>query len=698
MLCSIMAASLKESIPRLLHAHSFTRCVSGMLRRNWWRVHMAGNSKKQAFPSAFHERAGQLRLNVSLVGVEMDLPPKQGLYDPANEHDACGVGFVANIKGAKSHEIIGLGLQLLINLDHRGAVGADPLVGDGAGILIQIPDPLFRDWAKETGVTLPPPGQYAVAMCFLPREAKAREIVVKQFEHFIKVEGQKLLGWRDVPTDPAGLGKTVLDGMPLIRQAIIAAGPHIKDQDQFERNLLTIRKQTQNPLADLAKKHKLPAIQQLYMPSLSTRTVVYKGLLLAHDVGRFYRDLQNPLTVSAVALVHQRFSTNTFPSWKLAHPYRYIAHNGEINTIRGNISWMHARQSVLESPLYGDQIEKLYPVVTTGGSDSACLDNALELLLIGGYPLAHAMMMLIPEAWAGNQQMDPKRRAFYEYHAAMMEPWDGPAAIAFTDGRQIGATLDRNGLRPARYIVTEDDLVILASESGVIPVPEGKIKRKWRLQPGKMLLIDFEEGRIVEDEEIKKKFSAAEPYEDWLKSAQFKLEALPALPEDHRPAANDPSLLLDSQQAFGYTQEDIQFFLEPMALAGDDPIGSMGADTPIAVLSNKPKLLYNYFKQNFAQVTNPPIDPIREELVMSLVSMIGPRPNLLGHQVGEHYRLEVTQPILTNIDLQKIRSISTLVDGAFRTATIDCTWAASEGAEGLSNALQRICLNATDAV
>src|SRR5471030_144991 len=628
----------------------------------------------------------------------MGLPPKQGLYDPSNEHDACGVGFVANIKGARSHEIIGLGLQLLINLDHRGAVGADPLVGDGAGILIQIPDPLFREWAKDTGVTLPPPGQYAVAMCFLPREAKAREIVVKQFEHFIKVEGQKLLGWRDVPTDPAGLGKTVLDGMPLIRQAIIAAGPHIKDQDQFERKLLTIRKQAQNPLAELARKHKLPAIQQLYMPSLSTRTVVYKGLLLAHDVGRFYRDLQNPLTVSAVALVHQRFSTNTFPSWKLAHPYRFIAHNGEINTVRGNVNWMNARRRGMQSELLGPDLDKMWPLIPHGQSDTACLDNALELLVAGGYPLAHAVMMLIPEAWAGNKSMDAKRKAFYEYHAALMEPWDGPAAIAFTDGRQIGATLDRNGLRPARYIETEDDLVILASESGVIPVPEEKIKRKWRLQPCKMLLIDFEEGRIVEDEEIKKKFSAAEPYEDWLKAAQFKLGDLPDLPEDHRAKANDPSLLLDQQQAFGYTQEDIQFFLEPMATAGDDPIGSMGADTPIAVLSSKPKLLYNYFKQNFAQVTNPPIDPIREELVMSLVSMIGPRPNLLGHHAGAHKRLEVSQPVLTNTDLEKIRSISDLLDKAFRTATLDTTWAASEGAAGIEKALDRVCVEATDCV
>ncbi|MCP5412330.1 MAG: glutamate synthase large subunit [Alphaproteobacteria bacterium] len=628
----------------------------------------------------------------------MGLPAKQGLYDPRNEHDACGVGFVANIKGARSHEIISQGLQLLINLDHRGAVGADPLVGDGAGILIQIPDALLREWSKGAGITLPEPGQYAVAMCFLPQDAKAREIVVKQFEHFIKVEGQLLLGWRDVPTDPSGLGKTVLDEMPLIRQAIIAAGPKIRSQDHFERKLLAIRKQTQNPLAGLAAKHNLPAINNLYMPSLSTRTVVYKGLLLAHDVGRFYRDLQNPLTVSAVALVHQRFSTNTFPSWKLSHPYRFIAHNGEINTVRGNVNWMNARRRTMESELLGPDLDKMWPLIPHGQSDTACLDNALELLVAGGYPLAHAVMMLIPEAWAGNKSMDAQRRAFYEYHAALMEPWDGPAAIAFTDGRQIGATLDRNGLRPARYVITEDDLVIMASESGVIPVAEEKILRKWRLQPGKMLLIDFEEGRIIDDEEIKQKYSDAEPYEDWLKEAQYKLEELPDLPEDHRAQAGDPALLLDAQQAFGYSQEDIQFFLEPMATKGEDPIGSMGADTPIAVLSKKPKLLYNYFKQNFAQVTNPPIDPIREELVMSLVSMIGPRPNLLGQEAGAHKRLEVSQPVLTNADVEKIRSISELVDGAFRTATIDCTWPASEGAAGLSGALQRICHDATDAV
>ena len=624
-------------------------------------------------------------------------PAKQGLYDPRNEHDSCGVGFVANIKGEKSHDIIAQGLQLLINLDHRGGIGADPLVGDGAGCLIQIPDALLRDWAKGAGVELPQPGHYAVAMCFLPPEAKARDIVVKQFERFIKNEGQRLIGWRDVPTDPTGLGKTVLDQMPLIRQAIIAHGPEVKDQDTFERKLLTIRKQTQNPLQTLAKKHKLPSIAQFYMPSFSTRTVVYKGLLLAPDVGRFYLDLKNPLTRSAIALVHQRFSTNTFPSWKLAHPYRYIAHNGEINTHRGNVNWMNARRRTMESDLLGADLDKMWPLIPHGQSDTASLDNALELLIAGGYPIAHAMMMLIPEAWAGNKQMDPKRRAFYEYHAALMEPWDGPASIAFTDGRQIGATLDRNGLRPARFIVTEDDLVIMASEAGVLPIPDDKIVRKWRLQPGKMLLIDLEEGRIIEDEEIKRTLADAKPYEEWLKKTQFKLEELD-LPDEQSPPSNDASALLDRQQAFGYTQEDIQFFLEPMAQVADDPVGSMGTDTPLAVLSSKPKLLYNYFKQNFAQVTNPPIDPIREELVMSLVSMIGPRPNLYGRQAGVHKRLEVSQPVLTNADLEKVRSIETLLDGAFRTMTIDTTWDAGEGAAGLERAVERICAEATNAV
>ena len=628
----------------------------------------------------------------------MRAPEKQGLYDPGNEHDACGVAFIANIKGYRSHDIITRGLQILLNLDHRGAVGADPFMGDGAGVLIQIPDALLRDWAQSQSIDLPAPGDYAVAMCFLPRDEATREVAIGQFEHFIRVERQWLLGWRDVPTNTTGLGQAVMDQTPVIRQAIIARGPNVADQDAFERKLLAIRKQTQNPLAELAEKHGQPELIDFYMPSFSTRTIVYKGLLLAGQVGSFYEDLRNPLTQSAVALVHQRFSTNTFPSWRLAHPYRFIAHNGEINTVRGNVNWMNARRRTLESDLLGPDLDKMWPLIPHGQSDTACLDNALELLLAGGYPLAHAVMMLIPEAWAGNPLMDPKRKAFYEYYAALMEPWDGPAAIAFTDGRQIGATLDRNGLRPARFIVTDDDHVIMASESGVLPVAEESITRKWRLQPGKMLLIDLEQGRIIEDEEIKRDLAAAQPYDDWLLQTQVKLADLPDLLGQSPPVASDPAVLLDRQQAFGYTQEDLQQFLDPMARIGDDPIGSMGTDTPIAVLSTKPRLLFDYFKQNFAQVTNPPIDPIREELVMSLVSMIGPRPNLLGHHAGTHKRLEVSQPVLTNTDLEKIRSISELLDRAFRTATLDTTWAAEDGAQGLERALERMCYAATDAV
>ena len=627
-----------------------------------------------------------------------EYPARQGLYDPRNEHDSCGVGFIAHIKGAKSHAIVGQALEILANLDHRGAVGADPLLGDGAGILLQIPDPLYRRWAEGQGLTLPPPGDYAVAMCFLPQRDEAREFICGQFEKFIAKEGQRLIGWRDVPTTLDGLGKAVLESMPMIRQCFIARGENCADQEAFERKLIVIRKQTQNPLAALAEKHGMAEITHLYMPSFSSRTVVYKGLLLANQVGSFYDDLRDPDCVSALGLVHQRFSTNTFPSWKLAHPYRFIAHNGEINTVRGNVNWMNARRRTMESELLGADLDKLWPIIPHGQSDTACLDNALELLLMGGYSLAHAMMMLIPEAWAGNPLMDPARRAFYEYHAALMEPWDGPAAVAFTDGRQIGATLDRNGLRPARFSITRDDIVCMASESGVLPFREEDIVRKWRLQPGRMLLIDLEQGRIVEDEELKADLATAKPYEKWLAQAQYKLEDLEALDGHLQEITTDEEMLLKQQQAFGYTQEDITKFLEPMAVNADDPIGSMGTDTPIAVLSERPRLLFDYFKQNFAQVTNPPIDPIREELVMSLLSMIGPRPNLLGHAAGTHRRLEVSQPILTNEDLAKIRSVEEALDGAFRTATIDMTWDASTGVDGLEMAIKEMCWAATEAV
>ena len=621
-----------------------------------------------------------------------------GLYDPQNEHDACGVGMVAHIKGAKNHAIVTQALEILANLDHRGAVGADPLLGDGAGILLQIPDPLIRKWADGCGHDLPQSGDYAVAMCFLPQQEEAREFVERQLERFAEKEGQRVVGWRDVPTTLDGLGKAVVDSMPVIRQCVIARGTNCLDNDAFERKLVVIRKQTLNPLKALEAKHGIEGLSQAYIPSFSSRTVVYKGLLLANQVGSFYDDLRDPDCVSALGLVHQRFSTNTFPSWRLAHPYRFMAHNGEINTVRGNVNWMEARRRTMESELLGSDLDKMWPLIPHGQSDTACLDNALELLLTGGYSLAHAMMMLMPEAWAKNPLMSPERRAFYEYHAALMEPWDGPAAVCFTDGRQIGACLDRNGLRPARWCTTKDDLVVLASESGVLPFDDTDITRKWRLQPGRMLLIDLEEGRIVEDEELKADLAAAEPYEAWLAKAQYKLEDLDHIEPELSAIPVADTSLLERQQAFGYTQEDIARFLEPMARGGEDPIGSMGTDTPIAVLSDRSRLLYDYFKQNFAQVTNPPIDPIREELVMSLLSMIGPRPNLLGRDGGTHKRLEVSQPILTNEDLAKIRSVEVALDGAFRTATIDITWDASTGAEGLAMALKEMCWAATEAV
>ncbi|MGN6496830.1 MAG: glutamate synthase large subunit [Tsuneonella sp.] len=628
----------------------------------------------------------------------MTYPAPQGLYDPQHEHDSCGVGFLAHIKGVKSHQIVSQALEILANLDHRGAVGADPLLGDGAGILIQIPDPLFRKWAAENGHDLPPAGEYAVAQCMMPQDEEARRFVTEQFEKFIAKEGQRLVGWREVPTTLDGLGKAVIAQMPVMCQCVIARGPGCADQDAFERKLIVIRKQTQNPLRKLAEKHGNPALIDLYIPSFSSRTIVYKGLLLANQVGSFYDDLRDPDCVSALGLVHQRFSTNTFPSWRLAHPYRFMAHNGEINTVRGNVNWMNARRRTMESPLLGADLDKLWPIIPHGQSDTACLDNALELLLLGGYSLAHAMMMLIPEAWAKDPLMDPQRRAFYEYHAALMEPWDGPAAVAFTDGRQIGATLDRNGLRPARYCVTEGDLVCLASESGVLPFAEEDIVRKWRLQPGKMLLIDLEQGRIIEDEELKASLADDHPSAEWLDKAQYKLEDLGHIEPELAHVPRSTSSLLDRQQAFGYTQEDVTKFLEPMAQLGDDPIGSMGADTPIAVLSDRPRLLYDYFKQNFAQVTNPPIDPIREELVMSLTSMVGPRPNLLGHDAGTHKRLEVSQPILTNEDLAKIRSVEAALDGAFRCETIDITWDAAAGVDGIELAIKEMCWAATEAV
>ncbi|MCC2687800.1 MAG: glutamate synthase large subunit [Rhizobiaceae bacterium] len=620
-------------------------------------------------------------------------PPAQGLYDPRNEHDSCGVGFIAHLKGVKSHQIIRDGLAMLENLTHRGAVGADPLVGDGAGILAQIPDRLFREELAAQGVSLPPPGDYGVGYLFMPRDEALRTHVEDIIREATHDEGQTLIGFRDVPVDNSSLSKAphIASSEPIHRQVFIGRGPDVAGDEDFERRLYILRK----VISARIHAETNGVDNGFYTVSMSARTVVYKGMFLAYQVASYYKDLADPRFESALVLVHQRFSTNTFPSWKLAHPYRMVAHNGEINTLRGNVNWMAARQASVESALYGKDISKLWPISYEGQSDTACFDNALEFLWQGGYSLSHAMMMLIPEAWAGNKLMDDGRRAFYEYHAALMEPWDGPAAVAFTDGRQIGATLDRNGLRPARYVVTSDDRVIMASEAGVLPVPEENIVTKWRLQPGKMLLIDLVKGRIVSDDEIKAEISGRHPYRTWLANTQLILEEL--APVEPRALRRDVSLL-DRQQAFGYTQEDTGVLMAPMATTGQEAVGSMGTDTPISAMSDKSKLLYTYFKQNFAQVTNPPIDPIREELVMSLVSFIGPRPNIFD-LVGNSRlkRLEVRQPILTNGDLEKIRSIGHVED-RFDTKTLDVTYESEKGAAGMPAALDRLCDRAEQAV
>ena len=615
-----------------------------------------------------------------------------GLYRPTHEHDACGVGFIAHIKGHKTHDIVERGLQILHNLDHRGAVGADKLMGDGAGILIQIPDEFYRAEMAAQGVSLPPPGEYGVGMIFLPKEHASRLACEHELERAVRAEGQVLLGWRDVPVDrQMPMSPTVRDKEPVIRQVFIGRGRDVIVPDALERKLYVIRKTASAAI----QKLKLTHSREYYVPSMSCRTVIYKGLLLADQVGQYYCDLADPRTVSALALVHQRFSTNTFPEWPLAHPYRFIAHNGEINTLKGNFNWMRAREGVMRSPVLGDDLKKLYPISFEGQSDTATFDNALELLVAAGYPLAQAMMMMIPEAWEQHEAMDERRRAFYEYHAAMLEPWDGPAAMVFTDGKQIGATLDRNGLRPARYIVTDDDHVVMASESGVLPIPESRIVKKWRLQPGKMFLIDLEQGRIVDDEELKTLLSNARPYRQWIENVRVRLADTPS--DGARPSATEA--LLDRQQAFGYTQEDIKFQLSPMATQGEEAIGSMGNDAPLAVLSDKNKPLYNYFKQLFAQVTNPPIDPIREAIVMSLHSFIGPKPDLLDiNAVNPQMRLEVEQPILDFDDMARLRSIERHTGGKFKTYTIDITYPLAWGREGVEAKLASLCAEAQDAI
>ncbi len=622
-----------------------------------------------------------------------------GLYAGGNEHDACGVGFVAHIKGHKSHDIVRQGLKILENLDHRGAVGADKLMGDGAGILIQLPDALYREEMAKQGVQLPPPGEYGVGMVFLPKEHASRLACEQALERAVKAEGQVLLGWRDVPVNrDMPMSPTVREKEPVLRQIFIGRGNDVIVQDALERKLYVIRKTASAAIQNLHLTHS----KEYYVPSMSSRTVVYKGLLLADQVGTYYNDLTDERCVSALGLVHQRFSTNTFPEWPLAHPYRYVAHNGEINTVKGNYNWMRAREGVMSSPVLGPDLQKLYPISFADQSDTATFDNCLELLTMAGYPISQAVMMMIPEPWEQHTTMDERRKAFYEYHAAMLEPWDGPASIVFTDGRQIGATLDRNGLRPSRYCVTDDDLVIMASESGVLPVPEHKIVRKWRLQPGKMFLIDLEQGRMVDDEEIKATLAHGKPYKQWIENLRIKLDDVAAKAANTAPVTSTITSeisLLDRQQAFGYTQEDIKFLMSPMAANGEEATGSMGNDSPLAVLSNKNKPLYNYFKQLFAQVTNPPIDPIREAIVMSLVSFIGPKPNLLDiNQVNPPMRLEVSQPVLNVADMQKLRDIEAHTQGKFKSYTLDITYPLAWGHEGVEAKLASLCAEAVDAI
>ncbi|GIW45796.1 MAG: glutamate synthase, large subunit [Candidatus Binatia bacterium] len=616
-------------------------------------------------------------------------PKKEGLYDPYFEHDACGVGFVVNIKGEKSHDIILKGLQVLENLTHRGACGCDPLTGDGAGMLLQIPDEFFREECRELRISLPGPGEYGVGMVFLPRDTAERNVCLGLFEKAVRENGQRLLGWRRVPVNPQHCGPLARQSMPEIRQIFIGRGPNTHDQEALERKLYVIRKSVERAVREAGLRDS----ESFYIPSLSTRTIVYKGLLLPQQIPLFYSDLRDSRVKSALALVHQRFSTNTFPSWERAHPYRFLAHNGEINTLRGNENWMRAREKMFSSPLFGEDIEKLRPIIEEAGSDSAKFDNALELLVRTGRSLPHAIMMMIPEAWQKHESMSETKRAFYEFHACLMEPWDGPASIAFTDGRVIGAVLDRNGLRPSRYVVTRDGFVVMASEVGVLDIAPDNILHKDRLQPGRLFLVDLEQGRIVGDEEVKESIASRQPYRQWLSDNLVKLDELPE-PRD-LPPVYDPETLLTRQKVHGYTLEDLRMLMAPMAINGQEAVGSMGTDTPLAVLSDRPQLLFNYFKQLFAQVTNPPIDPIREEIVMSLKATIGSEQNLFEETPLHCHQLELENPVISNAELEKIRRIAV---GRIRSKVLPTLFQVADGGSGLERALDDLCRQASEAI
>ena len=623
------------------------------------------------------------------------LPPAQGLYDPAHEHDSCGVGFVVHVKGQRSHAIVEQALTVLINLLHRGACGCEANTGDGAGILIQMPDRFLRRETPRLGFALPPERHYGAGFVFLPRDPALRRRVEARFEDIVAEEGQRVLGWRDVPTHHTSVGPSAVAVEPCFRQLFIGRGAAFdgvadsaEEDQRFERKLYVIRKRVEHAVDGMGLADR----SWFYVPSLSSKTIIYKGMLTANQIAPMFPDLADPDVESALALVHQRFSTNTFPSWPLAHPYRFVAHNGEINTLRGNINWMKAREALLESDVLGEDLKKILPIIREGGSDTATFDNVLEFLVMAGRSLPHAVLMMIPEPWQNHEGMTEELRAFYEYHSSLMEPWDGPASIAFTDGTVIGAVLDRNGLRPSRYWVTKDDLVIMASEVGVLDIPAENILVKGRLHPGRIFLVDTSKGRIIADDEIKSELALAHPYEEWLRDNLIAIEDVPAAPYLPPP---DHDTVLRRQRAFGYTQEDLRIVLGPMASGAEEPIGSMGTDTPLAVLSERPRLLYDYFKQLFAQVTNPPLDAIREELVTSMASTIGPERNLLKPEPESCRQIGIPDPVIDNDQMAKIRHIQI---AGFRSVTLQMLYRPEEGGKGLAAALDQLCLQASEAV
>jgi glutamate synthase (ferredoxin) len=618
-------------------------------------------------------------------------PPKQGLYDPQYEHDSCGVGFVVDLKGRKSHDLVQKAIQILLNLEHRGACGCEANTGDGAGILLQVPHGFLARECEHLGIKLPAFGSYGVGIVFLPTDPHERHCCEALFKLVILEEGQHLLGWRDVPTDNSMIGDSARKNEPIMRQIFIGRGDGLADDLAFERKLYVIRRRVENAV----RNSDVDPRQMFYIPSLSYKTLVYKGMLNAPQLPQYFPDLCDSALETALAMVHSRFSTNTFPNWARAHPYRYLAHNGEINTLRGNVNWMHARESLFASPLFGDDIKKLLPIIDERGSDSGMFDNALEMLVLTGRSLPHAVMMMIPEPWSGDTTMSPEKKAFYEYHSCLMEPWDGPASIAFTDGFRIGAVLDRNGLRPSRYYVTKDGLVIMASEVGVLDVPPEQVLLKGRLQPGRMFLVDQQAGRIIADDELKYQIATEKPYGEWLKQHIVALEELAEGPSPHEP---DHRTVLQRQQAFGYTTEDLRILMSPMAVDGNEAVGSMGNDAALAVLSDRPQLLYNYFKQLFAQVTNPPVDGIREELIMSMETTVGPEFNLLQPTPESCRQIKLKTPILKNEELDKLRQLEATSGGRFKSVTLAILFDPKQGAAGLARSLSALCRQASTAI